>query len=33
MAELAKNTLYYNAVAQQIGKYYSGIKSVINGGK
>lgn len=33
MAEMAKNNIYYNAVAQQIGKYYTGIKSVINGGK
>lgn len=33
MASLAKNSITYNAVADQIGKYFSGLKSVINGGK
>jgi flagellar basal-body rod protein FlgB len=33
MAEMAKNNIYYNAVAQGLSKYYSGLKSVINGGK
>lgn len=33
MAGLAKNNIYYNAVADQISKYFSGIKSAINGGK
>lgn len=33
MAGLAKNTIYYNAVADRINKYFSNIKSVINGGK
>ncbi|MEG6585874.1 flagellar basal body rod protein FlgB [Dendrosporobacter sp. 1207_IL3150] len=33
MAELAKNNIYYNAVAQQLGNYFSGLKSVINEGK
>lgn len=33
MAGMAKNTIYYNAVADQIGKYFSTLKSVINGGK
>lgn len=33
MADLAKNNIYYNAVAQQMGRHFSGLKSVINGGK
>jgi len=33
MAGLAKNTIYYNAVADRINKYFSNLKSVINGGK
>ncbi|SDD46382.1 flagellar basal body rod protein FlgB [Sporomusa acidovorans] len=33
MAGMAKNSIYYNAVADQISKYYSNLKSVINGGK
>lgn len=33
MAGLAKNSIYYDAVAQQINKYFTGIKSVISGGR
>lgn len=33
MAELAKNSIYYNAVAQQLGNYFSGIKSAIKEGR
>jgi flagellar basal-body rod protein FlgB len=33
MAELAKNNIYYNAVAQQLGQHFSGLKNVINGGR
>lgn len=33
MAGLAKNSIYYNAVADRINKYFSNLKSVINGGK
>lgn len=33
MANLAKNSIYYNAVAQQLGSYYSTLKSVIKEGK
>ncbi|MPN26950.1 Flagellar basal body rod protein FlgB [bioreactor metagenome] len=33
MAELAKNNIYYNAVAQQLGQQFSGLKTVINGGR
>lgn len=33
MAALAKNNIYYNAVAQQLGQHFSGLKSVINGGR
>lgn len=33
MAELAKNNIYYNAVAQQLGQHFSGLKTVINGGR
>ncbi|VBB08103.1 flagella basal body rod proteins signature [Lucifera butyrica] len=32
MANLAKNNIYYNAVAQQLGWYFSNLKSAINGG-
>lgn len=33
MAGLAKNSITYSAVADQINKYFSNLKSVINGGK
>jgi flagellar basal-body rod protein FlgB len=33
MAGMAKNTIYYDAVAQQLGRYFSQIKSVINEGR
>lgn len=33
MAQLAKNSIYYNAVAQQLSNYFSGIKSVIKEGR
>lgn len=33
MAGLAKNNIYYNAVTDQISKYFSNIKSAINGGR
>lgn len=33
MASLAKNSIYYDAVAQQISKYFANIKSAINGGR
>ena len=33
MAGLAKNNIYYNAVADRINKYFSNIKTVINGGR
>jgi len=33
MAELAKNNIYYDAVAQQLSRYFSNIKSAINGGR
>lgn len=33
MAELAKNNIYYNAVVQQLGGYFSGIKSAIKEGR
>ncbi|HMM21552.1 MAG TPA: flagellar basal body rod protein FlgB [Selenomonadales bacterium] len=33
MANMAKNTIYYDAVAQQLGRYFSGLKSVINEGR
>lgn len=33
MAELAKNSIYYNAVAQDLGRYISSLKSVISGGR
>lgn len=32
MANVAKNTIYYNAVAQQLGGYFSNLKSAIRGG-
>lgn len=32
MASLAKNSIYYQAVAQQMNKYLSNIKSAISGG-
>ena len=33
MANLAKNSIYYNAVAQQLSSYYLGLKSVIKEGR
>ena len=33
MANLAKNSIYYNAVATRMGDYFSGTKSVISGQK
>lgn len=33
MAELAKNSIYYQAVAQQLSRYLSNIKSAINEGR
>lgn len=33
MASLAKNSIKYNAIADQINKYFSNLRSVINGGK
>ena len=33
MAGMAKNTLYYNAMAQQISKYFTSLRSVIMGGR
>ncbi|WP_378957112.1 flagellar basal body rod protein FlgB [Pelosinus sp. sgz500959] len=33
MADLAKNSIYYNAVVQQISNYFSGIKSAIKEGR
>jgi len=33
MAELAKNNIYYDAVAQQLSRHFSNLKSVINGGR
>ncbi len=32
MANTAKNQIYYNAVAQMLGRYYSNLKSAIKGG-
>ncbi len=32
MANVAKNTIYYNAVAQQLGSYFSNLKTAIRGG-
>ncbi|HWR40398.1 MAG TPA: flagellar basal body rod protein FlgB [Patescibacteria group bacterium] len=33
MAGMAKNTIYYDALTQQIRKYFSGLRSVITGGR
>lgn len=33
MANMAKNNIYYDAIAQQLSRYYSGLKSVINEGR
>jgi len=33
MANLAKNSIYYNAIAQQLGNYFSVIKSAIKEGR
>jgi len=33
MADLAKNSIYYNAIAQQLSSYFSGIKSAIKEGR
>ncbi|SDF38776.1 flagellar basal body rod protein FlgB [Sporolituus thermophilus] len=33
MAEMAKNNIYYDAVAQQLYRYFSNLKSVINEGR
>lgn len=33
MANVAKNTLYYEAVAQQLGRYFTNLKSAISEGK
>ena len=33
MASLAKNSIYYNAVVQQISNYFTGIKSAIKEGR
>lgn len=33
MASLAKNSIYYNAVAQQLGKYYGMLSSAVKEGK
>ncbi|EAX48672.1 flagellar basal-body rod protein FlgB [Thermosinus carboxydivorans Nor1] len=33
MAEMAKNNIYYDAVAQQLNRYFSNLKSVINEGR
>lgn len=32
MANVAKNSIYYNAVARELGTYFSNLKSVIRGG-
>ena len=32
MAAMTKNNIFYNAVAQSIGAYYTNIKSAIKGG-
>jgi flagellar basal-body rod protein FlgB len=32
MANLAKNNIYYDAVAQQLSRYFTNLKSVISGG-
>lgn len=33
MANMAKNTIYYDAAVQQLSRYYSSIKSAINEGR
>jgi len=33
MANVAKNTIYYDAVAQQLGRYFTNLKSAISGGR
>ncbi len=33
MAELAKNNIYYDAVVQQLSRYFSNIKSAVNEGR
>lgn len=33
MANMAENTIYYEAVAQQINRYFANIRSVINEGR
>ncbi|MBP2650205.1 MAG: flgB [Firmicutes bacterium] len=33
MANLAKNNIYYDAVAKQLGRYFSNIKAAINEGR
>lgn len=33
MANMAKNTIYYNASVQQLNRYYSSLKTAINGGR
>ena len=33
MANMAKNSIYYDALAQQMNRYFSGIKSAINEGR
>lgn len=33
MANVAKNTIYYDAVAQQLGRYFTNLKSAINEGR
>lgn len=33
MAGIAKNTIYYDAVAQQLGRHFSNLKSVISEGR
>lgn len=33
MANVAKNSIYYDALAQQLSRYYTGIKSAINEGR
>lgn len=33
MAALAKNSIYYDAIAQQVNKYFASIKSAINEGR
>lgn len=33
MASIAKNTIYYNAIAHQLSRYFSNLKSAIKEGK